>query len=556
MRAWRAVLRSTTPTPTLVEIGPAGVSGVRSARRSSTIHGRSIGNIASALHPTQGAAVADDELVHVHGFIRTVRKQKNITFAAVGDGSCLDSLQAVFPPEHAESLSAGAAVSLTGQWTRCPPGKEQTHELRVSHLKVLGDNDAESYPLQKKYHTPEYLRTLPHLRGRLPFNSLLLRLRSQTIATITQFFADLDFVQTHTPIITSSDCEGAGEVFTVSSHASQSSPLHADSRRHVPEEQFFRAPKYLTVSSQLHLEALAQSVGRVWTLSPTFRAEKSDTPRHLSEFYMLEAEMCFVDDSNQVMDVVENMLRAVTKQLQDSRIGRELLQARATLGQSGEGPCAVSAETLRDRWQGVVKESWPRVTYAAAIKNLEDAVSEGRARFVFRPSLEDGLQAEHERYLAEVYGTGSPVFITDYPREQKPFYMSLSSDSRPVEGGSTTVACFDLLVPDVCELVGGSMREYRASELIEAMRQQGMIKQTLLTSVANDDKISEGTAATRKVTENIDASMQWYLDLRKYGSVPHGGFGLGFDRLLSYLAGVSNIRDVVAFPRWYGRCDC
>lgn len=390
----------------------------------------------------------------------------------------------------------------------------------------------QSYPLQKKYHSPEFLRTLPHLRARSPFNSLLLRLRSQTIATVTTFFANSDFIQTHTPIITSSDCEGAGEVFTISSNASKASdqPPPKDGKP-AQVEHFFRTPKYLTVSSQLHLEALAQSVGKVWTLSPTFRAEKSDTPRHLSEFYMLEAEVCFTDNMNEVMDVVEGMLRAVGTNLKDSRIGAELLQARRTadhVAEGEEGGATVTDVMLAERWEGIAKANWPRVQYKDAVAALQEAVASGKAQFQFPPTYEDGFQAEHERYLATHFGQGSPVFITHYPRQQKPFYMSPSLGAE-----NETVACFDLLVPDLCELVGGSMREYRSKELLESMRQHGLLKEGEETS-----------------------GLDWYVDLRRYGSVPHGGFGLGFDRLLSYLSGVSNIRDVVAFPRWYGRCDC
>lgn len=436
------------------------------------------------------------------------------------------------------SLSTGAAVTVTGKWKASPGGK-QSHELQVDHVRLLGANDATTSPIQKKYQSAEYLRTVPHLRPRLPFNALLLRLRSLVTAEVTSHFAKNDFIQCHPPIITSSDCEGAGEVFTVEPAASEATsapvPGLLDQPKKLPDP-FFGAPKYLTVSSQLHLEALAQSVDKVWTLSPTFRAEKSDTARHLSEFYMLEAEVAFVDDLKDVMDVVENMLRSVATKLQASHVGQELLELRAR--DRSEESTSVSHEALAQRWQGLINGPWPRITYAEAIQHLKNATAQGKVQFEFSPEHEDGLQTEHERYLAEHFGKGGPIFVTEYPRSMKPFYMLPSTSSSSGDQGSHTVACFDLLVPEICELVGGSMREYRLPELQQSMENHG-----LRSSSGSDTEMSDG-------------SLQWYLDLRRYGSVPHGGFGLGFDRLLCYLSGVQNIRDVVAFPRWHKRCDC
>lgn len=487
---------------------------------------------ASPLSSSPSRTFPEDETLTVHGYVRSVRKQKRIAFAAIGDGSTLQTVQAVSSPQLAEDLSTGAAVKVTGKWKPSPGGK-QSHELQVEGVLVLGANDATTSPVQKKYQTAEYLRTIPHLRPRLPFNALLLRLRSLVTAQVTNYFAKNDFIQCHPPIITSSDCEGAGEVFTVEPAASEATsapvPGQSNQQKKLPDP-FFGSPKYLTVSSQLHLEALAQSIDKVWTLSPTFRAEKSDTARHLSEFYMLEAEIAFVDDANNVMDVVENMLRSVAIDLQSSHVGQELLEARAR--DQSEEITSVSHEALAKRWQGLVNGPWPRIKYAEAIQHLKDATAQGKATFEFSPEHEDGLQTEHERYLAEHLGKGGPIFVTDYPRSMKPFYM------QPSSSGSDTVACFDLLVPEICELVGGSMREHRLPEL-----QQAMVDHGLRPAVDNAGKTSDG-------------SLQWYLDLRRYGSVPHGGFGLGFDRLICYLSGVQNIRDVVAFPRYYKKCDC
>jgi asparaginyl-tRNA synthetase len=321
-------------------------------------------------------------------------------------------------------------------------------------------------------------------------------------------------------------------------------------------EHFFRAAKYLTVSSQLHLEALAQSVGKVWTLSPTFRAERSDTPRHLSEFYMLEAELCFVDDVNDVMDVVESLLREVTLKLESSQLGAELLSALGS--QKGDHDSTIAQVDLKRRWRGLASERWPRITYADAICKLQDAMSRQLVSFQFVPDHGSGLQAEHEKFLAETVGCGSPVFVTDYPRSIKAFYMAPSRNQIPGQS-APTVACFDLLVPDLCEIVGGSMREHRLQPLLEAMASKGLLSRP--DSHTGSQVDATDTPNSRIVTqdpadETARANLEWYVDLRRYGSVPHGGFGIGFDRLLSYLSGVSNIRDVVSFPRWYGRCDC
>lgn len=535
LRASRSPLQLRCPEPCVQ------AAWLQKVRRSSTLPQPSI---ASLLAPSPASAhlrttPSVGETITVNGFVRTVRKQKRIAFAAVGDGSSLESLQVVLNPEQADGLSTGIAVAITGQWKESPSGKEQTYELQAEQIRILGQNDATTYPLQKKYHTTEFLRTLPHLRPRLPFNSLILRLRSQVISQITNFFARQDFVQTHPPIITSSDCEGAGEVFTISTNPI-SSGVDKQSSLSRRDDQFFQSPKYLTVSTQLHLEALAQSVGKVWTLSPTFRAEKSDTPRHLSEFYMLEAEVAFVEKLDQIMDLVENMLREVARSLKASRVGQELLHARGSGWDEESSESSVTQEILAKRWQGFIDGPWRRITYTEAIKILTAAMVQRKVIFEFTPCFESGLQAEHEKFLAENVGLGGPVFITDYPRRLKPFYMAPSIESLENTNAGATVACFDLLVPEVCELAGGSMREHRLRELLESMDDRGLKR-----PVANhlDDQIS-------------DWPLQWYLDLRRYGSVPHGGFGLGFDRLLGYLSGVSNIREIVGFPRWHGRCDC
>ncbi|KAK4179384.1 putative mitochondrial asparaginyl-tRNA synthetase precursor [Triangularia setosa] len=466
--------------------------------------------------------------VVVHGYVRSVRGMKAWRFVSLGDGSSLDPLQAVVESGLAEGLTVGAAVRLTGSWV-ASPGAAQSHELQVREVKVLGPSDAKTFPIQKKYQTPEYLRTMPHLRPRTPLNALLLRLRSEAVTSLTQFFAHQSFVQTHPPIITSSDCEGAGEVFTLnpaSEAAEQPDKGNADA-----QNSFFRSNKYLTVSTQLHLEALAQSVGSVWTLSPVFRAEQSDTSRHLSEFYMLEAEVSFVDDMNSVMDLAENMLRQLSTDLYQSDTVKSLLTRTPHFGQD-----LAPADEVSRRWEGLMQPNWPRITYTEAI----DILKQHEDRFEHKPVWGAGLQSEHEKFIALAVGKDRPVFVTEYPRDIKAFYMRPTQGSGSEDFSRVTVDCFDLLVPELCEIAGGSMREHQLEPLLDIMTRQGIIKSPSETASENDS----------------GNGLQWYADLRRWGCPPHGGFGLGFDRLLSYLSGVQTVRDIVSFPRWYGRCDC
>ncbi|KAI9673761.1 MAG: asparaginyl-tRNA synthetase [Trizodia sp. TS-e1964] len=453
-------------------------------------------SIAKVLSSSEAFENAD---LNLNCFIRSVRKQKRVAFAAVGDGSTIQSLQAILTPEQAKNLCIGQGVRLSGAWIPSQ-GHGQSHELQVKQVTVVGDSNAEpaltrskkTYPLQKKTHSVEYLRTMPEMRARLPLNALILRLRSFIRARLTQFFEERDFFETHTPLITTSDCEGAGDVFVVSTRP-PTNPSTTGSG-----SEFFQTQTYLSVSSQLHLEALAQSLGKVWTLSPAFRAERSMTPRHLSEFYMLEAEALFVEDLESIMRLVEELVRSLVSSLEVSPIGKELLTADFVQRDS-------SREALQRRWDMVSSEiAWPRITFAEAVSRLEQAKAKGVA-FEFDPAR--GIQAEHEKYIAKK----GPVFITDYPRHMKPFYMMAS------QRGEENAACFDLIFPDVCEVAGGSLREHRNEKL-----------------------------------EGAGKELEWYRNVRRWGSVPHGGFGLGFERLLAYLSGVPNLREVVAFPRWAG----
>lgn len=344
------------------------------------------------------------------------------------------------------------------------------------------------------------------------------------------------------PLITSSDCEGAGETFTVVPREVAASGEEGD--------HFFRAPKYLTVSSQLHLEAYAAELGSVWALSPTFRAERSDTPRHLSEFYMLEAEMNFMSDLDSLTDSVEHIIRDLTRRVYDTRVGQEILSAKRS-GEPGhedtdtDGP----SPPLRQRWLDLMDgPRWERITYTQAIEKLQEAVANNSASFEHPPTWTSGLQLEHEKYIVDILFQSRPVFVTDYPKTIKPFYMSHSQQPADATAPGETVACFDLLLPEVSEVAGGSLREHRLQPLIQNMRDCGLVKQR---------KPVDTEAVYPHLSADEDLGhLQWYADLRRWGTAPHGGFGLGLDRFLGYLAGVSSVRDVVAFPRYFGRADC
>ncbi|KAI1350438.1 hypothetical protein F5Y01DRAFT_286362 [Xylaria sp. FL0043] len=507
----RGALSRTRPRPS-----PSRVIGSSSSSRASVSTASQ--NVAFFLDLKPDEPVED---VKIYGYVRSVRAQKRHHFVALGDGSSLESLQAVVPADQAEGLTIGAAVRLDGSWVPSQ-GRGQTHELQVSQAAVLGPSDAKTFPIQKKYQTSEFLRTLPHLRSRIPFNSTVLRFRSEVIASLTSYFNNRQFIQTHTPVLTASDCEGAGEVF----HILTENERTASAAK--PVKPFFRRQVYTTVSSQLHLEALAQALGNVWTLSPTFRAEQSDTPRHLSEFYMLEAELSFTDNLGAVMDLVEDMLKHVASNLESSRVVSELLNP------VGDRSLDLAPfEQVAQRWHCLARDTWPRITYTEAIKLLEAA----DASFAHKPSWGKDLHTEHEKFIAIKVGKGyCPVFVTDYPRDIKPFYMKASEPDIGNSSPGSTVECFDLLVPEFCEIAGGSMREHRLEHLVESMHAREL--------------------STTSSSQESDNNLDWYVDLRRWGCPPHGGFGLGFDRLLCYLTGVQTIHDTSAFPRWYGRCDC
>jgi asparaginyl-tRNA synthetase len=485
---------------------------------------------------------APDGDIKVAGLVRSARWKKKIVFVDVDDGSTSKPLQAILPLELAsQTITNGAYIELTGKW-RSSQAKGQSHELQVSAAENVGESVALDHPIQKANMTQEYLRTVPHMRMRTGHQALLARARSQVISSVSQYFNSRPrpAIQVHPPLITSSDCEGAGEVFTVSK------PDEAE------DDMFFREPKYLSVSSQLHLEAYSAALGDVWTLSPTFRAETSDTRRHLAEFYMLEAEYRSTNRLEDITYEVESLIKAITSDLPSSPVGRQILEYSSDQKSRNED----ESLSVDDRWKRV-DSSWAQITYADAMVELEKASDANPSLFKHKPDWEHGLALEHELWTVENLGHGNPIFVTHYPRHIKPFYMlpSEASDTTNIHHQTddsrdlrSTVACFDLLFPhNVAEVAGGSLREHRLDQLIRSMREKGLIKEATSTEESNYPHLQHGESL---------GSLQWYADLRRFGSSPHGGFGLGFDRLLGYLTGFTNVRDVAGFPRYRGTCPC
>ncbi len=441
--------------------------------------------------------------VVVQGWLRTRRDAGGVSFLELNDGSCLQSLQVVVDEGIANYLSeirkltTGCSLRVHGELV-ASPAKGQDVEIQAVSVEVLGWAEPENYPLQKKRHSFEFLRSIAHLRPRTNALGAVARVRSVLSHGVHRFFEEQGFIQVHTPIITTSDCEGAGEMFTVTAlepgDFAVQEPFSND---------FFGRRAGLTVSGQLQAEIFAQSHGRVYTFGPTFRAENSNTSRHLAEFWMLEPEMAFCDLAGD-MQVAEAMIKYL--------IGIALEECSDDLALFNQHVC----KGLLDRLSLVRDQPFVHMSYTEAVETL---LSSGQS---FEYPLQWGvdLQAEHERFLCEQVAK-APVIVTNYPKEIKPFYMRL-------DDGETTVAAMDILLAGIGELVGGSQREERYDVLAKRMESAGL---------------------------NLD-EYGWYLDLRRYGSVPHAGFGLGFERLVQFVTGMQNIRDVIAFPRTPGSAPC
>ncbi len=441
-----------------------------------------------------------DESVTIKGWVRTKRELKEFAFIEVNDGSFLANLQVILNPDLPDyetilkQLNTGASVEVTGVLVPSP-GKGQRIELKASSVKVYGEADPATYPLQKKRHSFEFLRTIGHLRSRTNTLSAVFRVRNACANAIHEFFQERGFLWIHSPIITASDCEGAGELFTVSNLNFKDLPKTEQQEVDFSQD-FFGRRAYLTVSGQLQAEVMAMAFCDVYTFGPTFRAENSNTSRHLAEFWMVEPEMAFCDLHGD-MDLAEEFLKYLFKSVLD-----KCPEDMEFFNQRIDNTVLATAENI-------INNQFERISYTDAIALLEKA----DRKFEFPVEWGLDLQSEHERYLAEELFK-KPVIVTDYPVGIKAFYMRLNDNEK-------TVAAMDVLAPKIGEIIGGSQREERLDILQRRIESQGI----------NPEELG------------------WYLDLRRYGTVPHAGFGLGFERLVQFMTGMGNIRDVIPFPR-------
>lgn len=441
-----------------------------------------------------------DETVTVRGWVRTKREQKGFSFIEVNDGSSLAGLQVVINdtvPDYETAIkriNTGASIEVSGVLVPSL-GKGQRIELKAESIAVYGEADPDSYPLQKKRHSFEFLRDIGHLRSRTNTLSAVFRVRNACATAIHQFFQERGFLWVHTPIITASDAEGAGEMFAVTSLDLKKVPLN-EQKEVDYDRDFFGKPAYLTVSGQLEAEIMAMAFSNVYTFGPTFRAENSNTSRHLAEFWMVEPEMAFCDLEGD-MDLAEAFLKHIFQYVMNTcPEDMEFFNARI------DNSVLATADNI-------INNQFERITYTDAI----DLLKKSDKQFEFPVEWGLDLQSEHERFLAEELFK-KPTIVTDYPTQIKAFYMRLSDDGK-------TVRAMDILAPKIGEIIGGSQREERLDVLERRIQEQGL----------------------------DPANYWWYLDLRRYGTVPHAGFGLGFERLVQFMTGMANIRDVIPFPR-------
>ncbi|MGY6521407.1 MAG: asparagine--tRNA ligase [Mongoliitalea sp.] len=457
------------------------------------------------------------------GWVRTKRSNKNVSFIALNDGSTIKNYQVVADPnqideELLKKATTGACLKITGSVV-ASQGAGQSTELVATQIEVLGEADAEKYPLQPKKHSLEFLREIAHLRMRTNTFGAVFRVRHALAFAVHKYFNDKGFFYIHTPIITASDAEGAGETFKVTTLDLKNPPLNEDGSINYKED-FFERETNLTVSGQLEGELAAMGLGEIYTFGPTFRAENSNTARHLAEFWMIEPEMAFYDaEDNQ--NLAEDFLKYVINYaLENCQDDLEFLDKRAAEEEASKKADQRSEMGLLERLQFVVTNEFQRLTYTEAIDILRNSNHNKKKKFQYL--VEDwgvDLQSEHERYLVEKHFK-KPVILTDYPKEIKAFYMRQNDDGK-------TVAAMDILFPGIGEIVGGSQREERLEKLTQRMEEMHI------------------------PTEE----MWWYLDTRRFGATPHAGFGLGFERLVLFVTGMGNIRDVIAFPRTPGHAE-
>ncbi|UZR94836.1 asparagine--tRNA ligase [Chondrinema litorale] len=454
--------------------------------------------------------------VKVSGWVRTMRDNKNVAFIALNDGSTINNIQIVTTPEVADEellkdINTGACISATGTLVESQ-GKGQAFEVQADSVSILGKADPQKYPLQPKKHSMEFLRSIAHLRPRTNTISAVLRIRHALSFAIHKFFNDKGFYYLHTPIITGSDAEGAGEMFRVTTLDMNNPPKDEDGKINYKED-FFGKETNLTVSGQLEGEVGAMALGEVYTFGPTFRAENSNTTRHLAEFWMVEPEMAFYDLSDN-MDLAEEFVKyLISYTLEHCADDMVFLDKRATDADKSKPQNERREMGLLDSMKFVAENNFERLTYTEAIDILLQSKPHKKKKFKYPVEWGIDLQSEHERYLVEKHFK-TPVILIDYPKDIKAFYMKLNDDNK-------TVGAMDVLVPGIGELIGGSQREDNLDKLLGRMQEMNVPEEELW----------------------------WYLELRKFGSAPHSGFGLGFERMVQFVTGMGNIRDVIPFPR-------
>lgn len=462
------------------------------------------------------AASAYGEQVCVKGWVRTKRISKNVAFISLNDGSTINNIQVVVDFDNTEEkemerISTGASLSVTGKLVESP-GSGQNVELLAERIEVLGEADPDEYPLQPKKHSLEFLREKAHLRFRTNTFSAVARVRHAMIFAVHEFFTKKGFVNIHTPIITGSDCEGAGEMFRVTTFDPKNPPLTEDGDVDYTQD-FFGKETNLTVSGQLEGETAALALSEIYTFGPTFRAENSNTSRHLAEFWMIEPEMSFYDIFDN-MDLAEEMLKyLVSRALENCKEDLEFLRKRLADEEKDKKQEERSPDLI-EKLKFVTENDFARITYTVAIDVLLNSKPNKKKKFQF---VIEGwgadLQSEHERYLVEKYYK-RPVIIIDYPKDIKAFYMKQNEDGK-------TVRAMDVLFPQIGEIIGGAQREDDHDKLCQRIKELGLPEKELW----------------------------WYLELRKFGTAPHSGYGLGFERFMQFVTGMGNIRDVIPFPR-------
>ena len=462
------------------------------------------------------------EDIHLMAWVKTKRQSKNVAFLALNDGSTIHNLQAVVDINEAteallNKVHTGAAVEIKGQLVKSQ-GKGQTNEISVNELIVLGEADPDHYPLQPKRHSLEFLREQAHLRFRTNLFGAITRVRHAMIFAIHNYFNQHGFVNIHTPIITASDAEGAGEMFQVTT-LDINQPSRNEDNSIDYSKDFFGKSANLTVSGQLEAELAAMALSKVYTFGPTFRAENSNTSRHLAEFWMIEPEVAFAD-INENMDLAESLLKYCVQYALDNCSDDLDFLAQRLINEEKSLPQAQRSMELREKLNMVIDNDFERVTYTEAIDILKNSKPNKKKKFNYL--IEEwgaDLQSEHERYLVEKHFK-KPVILIDYPKDIKSFYMKLNDDNK-------TVRAMDILFPGIGEIVGGSQREENYDKLVARMDEMNIPQK----------------------------EMSWYLDTRRFGTALHSGFGLGFERLLLFVTGMGNVRDVIAFPRTPKNCE-